>query len=140
MYSKNKGLTDREYILTPPPGYDGSRFRKRSDGRDDAFPMYSQHTERIRERNIPSPCTPFQDYCANEEPTEYEECSCSADTVSDTSCTPCKSEEKEGGIISFLQGIGGEELLLIALIILLCNDNKAGIETILILALLLCVS
>ncbi len=24
--------------LTPPPGYDGSRFRRRSDGRDDSFP------------------------------------------------------------------------------------------------------
>ena len=56
MYSRNKGITDRldpgdmmepRVILTPPPGYDGSRFKTRSDGRDDAFPMYGD--------DLPSP-------------------------------------------------------------------------------------
>ena len=122
MYSKNKGLTDRDYVLTPPPGYDGSRFRRRSDGRDDAFPLYCSPPKKAD--IIPEPCPEF---CECEETFPEE-------------CNEEKPDNRENQILSFLQGIGGEELLLVALIILLSKDGKAGIETVLILALLLCIS
>ncbi len=144
MYSKNKGLTDRDYILTPPPGYDGSRFRRRSDGRDDAFPMYSDKPKRIQPPEPPveecrqEPAEAFTDECEEEvscpcEESGTDECPCEC-------CTPEKSQKKDSSILSFLQGIGSEELLLIALIVLLSKDSKAGIETVLILALLLCIT
>ena len=138
MYSKNKGLTDRDYTLTPPPGYDGSRFRRRSDGRDDAFPMYSEPPQRIRKKPEPPPC-PLCDDCPVTNDGPPESCECQSDDSWEEK--PCEKEaEKEKKLLSFLQGIGGEELLLIALIILLAKDGKAGIETVLILALLLCIS
>ena len=129
MYSKNKGLTDRDYVLTPPPGYDGSRFRRRSDGRDDAFPLYSEPPKRIMKRPEEHSCS----FC--EEPFEEDICECPCPEIPENQ--PC---EKDSQLLSFLQGIGGEELLLVALVILLSKDSKAGIETVLILALLLCIS
>ena len=139
MYSKNKGITDRDYVITPPPGYDGSRFRRRSDGRDDAFLSYSDIPQRVQKQKF-RPVSEDEEICPPEKedsPPEYAEESCQCD---DCPC-PCEEEKKEKshGIISFLEGIGGEELLLIALILLLSKDNAAGIETILILSLLLCI-
>ncbi len=40
MYSRKTYEESGGYTITPPPGYDGSRFRRRSDGRDDSFPPY----------------------------------------------------------------------------------------------------
>ncbi len=158
MYSRNKGMTDRDFTLTPPPGYDGSRFRRRSDGRDDAYPLYSdsgikQHTHDKQRKNqnphntpshIPKE-TPLQTL-----PDTKEEHDCQpederplADNDEQTS-KPCrldKAEKKsDNGIISFLQGLKSEDILLIALIVLLAGgEGKAGMETVLILALLLCI-
>lgn len=136
MYSKYKGITDQNYSLTPPPGYDGSRFRRRSDGRDDAFPLYREEAKKhpplkkkpdFFEEEIQKPC-----------PIEAEEeCDC---RFCEEGNLPEEKPKSDSGILSFLQGLGNEELLLIALILILANDSKAGIDTILILALLLCIS
>lgn len=42
MYSRKTFGESGSYCITPPPGYDGSRFRRRSDGRDDSFPPYDE--------------------------------------------------------------------------------------------------
>ena len=69
---------------------------------------------------------------------EDEECPCEKE------CNPpCPSHPKkdkgDSGLISFLEGLKSEELLLIALIVLLCTkDGGQGLDTVLILALLLC--
>ena len=47
MYSRKTYEESGGYTITPPPGYDGSRFRRRSDGRDDSFPPYDTSAERI---------------------------------------------------------------------------------------------
>ncbi len=138
MYSKHKGMTDRDYTLTPPPGYDGSRFRRRSDGRDDAFPLYGESPKRTAPQ-YDKPC------CEKEEPEEEYICEDEEEVLSPCQCCeespPCEEKPKESpGILSFLQSLGSEEVLLIALILLLANDAKAGIDTILMLALLLCIT
>lgn len=164
MYSKYKGITERDYSLTPPPGYDGSRFRRRSDGRDDAFPLYGGDVERPPKQsqiaslqyrtstcdceneaqshicpveNSEQDCIIDKSECCQEEPpccTEY----------SDNNCVCQKSAEsspKSSKIMSFLHGLGHEEILLISLILLLAGGNsRAETDTILILALLLCVT
>lgn len=132
MYSKSKGMQYGEYTLTPPPGYDGSRFRRRSDGRDDAFPFYGEPKRRERppKREAPPPLLPAEEEC---EPQKYEE----------EDCCPCEcaddKKDEGSGLLSFIQGLPGEEILLIALIILLAgSEDRAGLDTVLILALLLC--
>lgn len=137
MYSKSKGLTDRGFTLTPPPGYDGSRFRKRSDGRDDAFPSYSQS-------NISPP--PIQEHIEapiEEQPPCIEEPEapiCISEPVCHINDRKKEKNEKENPLTAFLQSLKSEDILLIALIILLAGtDKNNGIETILILALLLCI-
>lgn len=47
MYSRKTYEESGSYTITPPPGYDGSRFRRRSDGRDDSFPPYDVPTKKI---------------------------------------------------------------------------------------------
>ena len=141
MYSKNKGITDRDYVITPPPGYDGSRFRRRSDGRDDAFLSYSDIPQRVQKQKY-RPEYEAEETCPVEEedcPLEYSEEPCRGEGPPDEAHCEDERREKSPGILSFLESIGGEELLLIALILLLSKDNAAGIETILILALLLCI-
>ena len=157
MYSRNKGMTDRDFTLTPPPGYDGSRFRRRSDGRDDAYPLYSDRErrqdmqERPRrghityqpEKKAPreEPCplcdaSEEQYVCSPEEEPSPEECK------EQTTPAPLEKSEKksENGVISFLQSLGSEDILLIALIVLLAGgESRVGMETVLILALLLCI-
>ena len=140
MYSKSKGIHMHEYSLTPPPGYDGSRFRRRSDGRDDAFPIYPDQPQIYRQPSkAPKALQP--EYCPDEEEAiccEDEECPCEKECD-----PPCPSHPKkdkgDSGLISFIEGLKSEELLLIALIVLLCTkDGGQGLDTVLILALLLC--
>lgn len=155
MYSKNKGFSNREYSLTPPPGYDGSRFGHRSDGRDDAFPLYGQGYGSLKKGKKP-PCQHKPEPIAEEFSHIYEEddeflCECCGEEKSlpedENECRysnapcPCSESKSENKILSFLKNLSGEELLLIALIILLMGDMQNGeAETVLILALLLCVS
>ena len=47
MYSRKTYEESGGYTITPPPGYDGSRFRRRSDGRDDSFPPYDASPKRV---------------------------------------------------------------------------------------------
>ncbi len=47
MYSRKTYEESGSYTITPPPGYDGSRFRRRSDGRDDNFPPYDAPAKKI---------------------------------------------------------------------------------------------
>ena len=49
MYSRKTYEESGGYTITPPPGYDGSRFRRRSDGRDDSFPPYDTTAPKISE-------------------------------------------------------------------------------------------
>ncbi|MBQ4067480.1 MAG: hypothetical protein IJD22_07550 [Clostridia bacterium] len=151
MYSRNKGNTEREVYLTPPPGYDGSRFRKRSDGRDDAYPPYAEDEvihphrhyrsgagSRARQGTSPVSNKPIYDKTA-------EECSCSPSSGEEETCSECRSPSEEGNgsratSFDLLKGLGSEELLLIALIILLAQSSNGGSDTVLILALLLCIS
>lgn len=143
MYSKNKGMYTQDYALTPPPGYDGSRFRRRSDGRDDAFPIYPEQAHRYRQPKRPKEESPLP--CQNEEDIYSCNGGCPEEEYpcEDRSPAACSLPEKEGkgdtGIISFIEGLKSEELLLIALIVLLCTkDGGQGLDTVLILALLLC--
>lgn len=164
MYSKYKGITDRDYSLTPPPGYDGSRFRRRSDGRDDAFPLYGGEVKRPQNQHQnnhthgkviscdyskdehPSPLiTDRSDQDLTCESTEscQEETTCCTQ-CSDIECTCHKDNEsssKSSKIMSFLHSLGNEEILLISLILLLSGGrSRTETDTILILALLLCVT
>lgn len=47
MYSRKTYEESGGYTITPPPGYDGSRFRRRSDGRDDSFPPYDTSPKKV---------------------------------------------------------------------------------------------
>lgn len=47
MYSRKTYEESGGYTITPPPGYDGSRFRRRSDGRDDSFPPYDTPPKKV---------------------------------------------------------------------------------------------
>ena len=141
MYSKSKGMHSDEYSLTPPPGYDGSRFRHRSDGRDDAFPMYPDPPQRYfrqRKQKAEYSAPPVYDEPSSDD-TEPESCD-----LRDEATLPCPIPEKEkkssDGLLSFIEGLRSEELLLIALTVLLCTtEGRQSLDTILILALLLCV-
>ncbi len=165
MYSKYKGITDRDYSLTPPPGYDGSRFRRRSDGRDDTFPLYKNDANPASKppKKDPLKCRAVTHDYAKDDPllsqnSDYDltctddslcEChqkenQCCADCDRDEQPCPHKVSEvaeKSSGIMKFLQGLGNEEILLISLILLLAGGkSRSETETILILTLLLCVA
>lgn len=141
MYSKNKGFTYQQTILTPPPGYDGSRFRGRSDGRDDAFPLYETQS-RTPKRILTKKSSGISNndmYGAEEEiyeaPPESEQ----------ESCEPSSSNNSTGDaspislLAPILKSIGKEELIIIALIIILAGEREGiDVDTILLLALLLC--
>jgi hypothetical protein len=110
MYSRKTREEYGDYVITPPPGYDGSRFGSRSDGRDDSFPPYDNQGQ------IYSPPIKKKD--------EQEK----------------REENKSGSLFPFLKkGIGQEELLLIALLIVLVGEKDVSPEIVLILALLLCI-
>ena len=103
MYSRKNR---EEYIITPPPGYDGSRFGSRSDGRDDSFPPYNKEGQMY---------------------TKEEK-------------TPCEEPCKESHLPQVLKNrIGQEELLLIALLIVIVGEKSVSPEIILLLGLLLCI-
>ena len=58
MYSRKTYEESGGYTITPPPGYDGSRFRRRSDGRDDSFPPYDTSPKKVEiAKNEPEVCT-----------------------------------------------------------------------------------
>ncbi len=112
MYSRKTREEYGDYVITPPPGYDGSRFGKRSDGRDDSFPPYDN-----------------QGQIYSQPPKKKEE------TEKET-----HEENKSGSLFPFIKkGIGQEELLLIALLIVLVGEKDVSPEIVLILALLLCI-
>lgn len=161
MYSRNKGITGRDIYLTPPPGYDGSRFRRRSDGRDDAYPLYGDGEKSVHAPHRPmqssEPRTkhsrrppPKKEHCTEEfmsdapfndgsDKEPEEGCDCPFEDRSDP--PDLKEESRSSSFVSeFLKSLGSEELLLIALIILLAKDSNAGSDTVLLLALLLCIS
>lgn len=129
MYSKKtSGIGSGDYIITPPPGYDGSRFGSRSDGRDDAFPPY----DRTPQIYSPKRSAPSQ---------QMKECEHSYECEKETDAA-CSSDKEceQGGLFPFLKrGIGQEELLLIALLIVLVCEREVSPEIILMLGLLLCI-
>lgn len=124
MYSKRNSFErENSYIITPPPGYDGSRFGRRSDGRDDAFPPYDRPLQ--QQETEKRSCT----YSRKKQPVKEAQDS---------------SVQKERGAdsdsLSLFHGVlGKEELLIIALLISLVGEKEATPELILILGLLLCV-
>jgi len=137
MYSKYKGNTQRDYSFMPPPGYDGSRFRRRSDGRDDTFPLYEEvrAENTLREEYVEEePCEAADEEVFEEYGDPFaEEEACSAPAVQE-------DVKKESPLSALLSGLSREDILIIALIILLGYEKEsAGIETVLILALLLCI-
>lgn len=136
MYSKNKGITYQPTVLTPPPGYDGSRFRRRSDGRDDTFPLYEEAGPSRRDAKAPR-----QISSAHTKENSCPRCAAAAED-SDTYACPDKEPPQHQSVntlTSFISGIGKEELLLIALIIILAGEKGCiDIDTILLLTLLLC--
>ena len=225
MYSRNKGITDRldrgdmmepRVILTPPPGYDGSRFKTRSDGRDDAFPMYgdglpspqassakrqrhryysnsrkcgdgtsddpsdggeweNQNTDRDfslcrtekRQGFFRSPERDSRHDCCEDpdcdccDTSEYDcrfdrDCDCCSD--SDCGCGhecdfdrdrdccdprkgkhPPHRDECPSPLSALIKSIGKEELMIIALMLILAGEKgQTDMDTVLILALLLC--
>lgn len=151
MYSRNKGMTLDESRLTPPPGYDGSRFRTRSDGRDDGYPPYREREETRRRalqrrREIQRAPAPKKDsaeeYCTPLEETDFtceEECALSP--LPDSLEDGCEERKAKKDVLSILEDLKGEEILLVALIIMLSGSlGGAELDTVLILALLLCIS
>lgn len=134
MYSKNKGITYQQTVLTPPPGYDGSRFRHRSDGRDDSFPLYEEKSpsHRTVTKEMPE--------CECEAIDKCECCECDNDSKNnDSNKGDCQKSSPMSVLAPILKGIGKEELLIIALIILLSGEHgRPDTDTILLLALLLC--
>lgn len=137
MYSKSKGFTyQQQTVLTPPPGYDGSRFRQRSDGRDDTFPLYENQSR--------SPKRILTQKGADDFGMEHEH-------DKDETCEKCDTPQKDEAdmkaedtspitlLAPVLKRIGKEELLIIALIIILAGEKeRLDTDTILLLALLLC--
>ncbi len=112
MYSRKTREEYGDYVITPPPGYDGSRFGSRSDGRDDSFPPYNNRNRIYSPQSV-----------------EREE-------AEDKKI----SEADEKSLFPFLKkGIGQEELLLIALLLVLVGEKNVSPEIVLILALLLCI-
>ena len=180
MYSKNKGMTDRRdggmnirdedrsFTLTPPPGYDGSRFKTRSDGRDDAFPMYGDpdapshrctavpcdrrhssdiHNMHHHKDHESAHCS--DDSGAGRNMRESDDCCddvrCLSDCCrSDTDCADCGSNcrkddcRDKSPFSAFLKNIGKEEILLIALIFMIAGSSCPDPETVILLALILC--
>ena len=178
MYSKNKGMTerreggmnirgeDRGFTLTPPPGYDGSRFKTRSDGRDDAFPMYGDpdaphhrctavpcgrrhsgdihniHHHKDHEAANCSDGRGDRDMCEND--VCCSDVRCLSDCCSDTDCAECGSNcrkedcKDKTPFSSFIKNIGKEEILLIALIFIIAGSSCPDPETVILLALILC--
>lgn len=123
MYSKKYGTyMNGDYTVTPPPGYDGSRFGSRSDGRDDSFPPYD---------------TPPQVYAPDRRENnkkEQKECPTSCEHGEDT------KKEHENCFFPFMrEKIGREELLIISLLIVLISENNISAELVLMLGLLLCI-
>ena len=178
MYSKNKGMTDRReggmnirsedrsFTLTPPPGYDGSRFKTRSDGRDDAFPMYGDpdtpyhrctavpcgrrhpgdihntHHKDHDTANCPDGGA-VRDMCENDDCREDVRClsdCCRCDTDRAECGGDCRNEDcrNKAPFSSFLKNIGKEEILLIALIFMIAGSSCPDPETVILLALILC--
>ena len=136
MYSKAKGMT-RADSPVPPPGYDGSRFRKRSDGRDEAFlaaytPPVRHSPSAVKEAPLPPEPPAEEKDEVLEVPSEVIYGEKPAETAKKRIAAPTKKE------ISL--GIGNEELLLIALILILAGESGADTETVLLLTLLLCIS
>lgn len=112
MYSRKSRDNYGEYVITPPPGYDGSRFGYRSDGRDDSFPPYDKRGQMYVE------------------PEEKKEESCKSEDV----------RAEQNRLFPFMKnGIGHEELLLIALLIVMVGEKNSSPELVLILGLLLCI-
>jgi len=120
MYSKKNREEYGEYIITPPPGYDGSRFGHRSDGRDDSFPPYDKQPQIYSQRP--------RKHSDEEQKCEHGE-----------ECGSCEKREEKGLFPFMKKGIGQEELLLIALLIVLVGEKSVSPEIVLILALLLCI-
>ena len=165
MYSKNKGMNirseDRGFTLTPPPGYDGSRFKTRSDGRDDAFPMYGD-PDAPHHRCTAVPCGRRHsgDIHNIHHHKDHEAANCSdgrgdrdmcekdvrclSDCCSDTDCAECGSDcrkedcKDKTPFSSFIKNIGKEEILLIALIFMIAGSSCPDPETVILLALILC--
>ena len=141
MYSKNKGFTYQPTILTPPPGYDGSRFRSRSDGRDDAFPLYENSTRTPPGRVLTKKASGTINNDTDSTEKAYEAL---AGDVQTAPMSPVhKDNTGDASSLSFLapilKRIGKEELIIIALIIILAGEREnMDIDTILLLALLLC--
>ncbi len=127
MYSKKYMNTRRaDYTITPPPGYDGSRFRSRSDGRDDAFPPYDA---------LPQIYRPDRQHPGAKEDEPREDITPELTTTVE----PSLQSSSPHGFFPFLkEGIGQEELMIIALLIILLTEEKLSAETILMLGLLLC--
>jgi hypothetical protein len=126
MYSKKNSVFDNgDYVITPPPGYDGSRFGSRSDGRDDAFPPYDKPPQ------VYSPARRNRS-CPTDQEKKEEAVPCEIISVED--------KKIQGGLFPFLKkGIGQEELLIIALLIVLVTEREVSPELILMLGLLLCI-
>ncbi len=125
MYSKKNGVFEGgDYVITPPPGYDGSRFGSRSDGRDDAFPPYDKP---------PQIYSPARRNRPPQQESATEECK-------EPAAICVEEKEKNIGLFPFLKkGIGQEELLIIALLIVIVMEKNASPELILMLGLLLCI-
>ncbi|MBQ8475251.1 MAG: hypothetical protein IJ499_06290 [Clostridia bacterium] len=141
MYSKQNGNSrDEGYAITPPPGYDGSRFGRRSDGRDDAFPpydapasmyekpaaVYTQKRQGRERRNT--------EIKAGNEQASY------SPHISHNHLREKNTGSMESGIMPFLRNaIGREELIIIALLLSFMGEKETDPEIILLLGLLLCV-
>lgn len=129
------GLGPEEYEMyryNIPPRYDGSRFR-RTSGQG-----YKSESKRDSQASSEKQCAT--------EPSCRGESECSEDTQSiNEQRSPCESEhsvslrdeaKREGILQRMREGIGGEELLIISLILIIAGCEDGG-EVLLFLLLLL---
>ena len=128
MYSKAKGINDRESV-TPPPGYDGNRFSKKREFDD---PFFGDTAPSPTKSTFPKsmkapPSDSFGENGLNrsqipEAPAPQGELPASGHRSS---------------IPSFFKDAGKEELLLIALILMLAEEKGSENKDALLLLVLL---
>lgn len=155
MYSRNIWEDKQNNGYTLPPGYDGSRFRRRRTSRnnstdevvfvpDSGFTHDSATDNEEGELSVGGIPTQrgIRSDRAHSAVAEIDDISCYNET-SDEYCDPCetdepyesalecphKNKEKLSGILSklgFTDGLSSDELLICALIFIIASDKENG--------------
>ena len=123
MYSRNRmPASEERYQRNLPPVYSGNRFRSM---RQESVPAADMR---------PSPPVPLPaEIPVQDTPPPEEEKLPAAEDIAESE----RFFDSEKGTAGLLSGIGQEELILIALLLLLCAEHERCMDIIVILLLLL---